>query len=366
MRPVTLLSLTFAVAMFGYSMAEKFFAFFTSAYLSQLEISAVMFAVYFFFALNSVFCGHFVEYYGTALSMKIGILLYVPFLCALLATQSFPLLFFTGALVGIGAALFWNSGTSYVLGAPGKRGRSSAVYTGTTRIGGALSAVVGGAVAAFAFYQPVLVIGIISLLAAFAMMFLLHERRPGSRYCLSEALGFFKHRHLLGYSSLAFVVSLFGGLSVSSVPLIIAGMGGTVIDVGIFWFLTIAFAVAVAFKVGSLSDRIGRKPGLYVSFAMLAACGLLTAVAESTLVIFAVAIIYSVANLLGIVLVRAAVSDIYNEKMALANAVTQCFGSLGVAAGALMPGVMSGRLSYLIAAAVFASFLLVVHRLPAK
>jgi len=160
-----------------------------------------------------------------------------------------------------------------------------------------------------------------------------------------ELFALLKDRNIAKIGVLTFLGILFFGTSKSFVPLIAAALGGCVLDVGIYMFTLVSFALIVAVCGGRLTDKIGRKPGFYVIMILSVCCSFLVAFTDTVYVLFLVGIIFSCVNVLTRTISLASIGDYLGKKncLAMGTAIVIFYTNLSATFSLLLFGILSGE-----------------------
>lgn len=355
-RQLWLVSLAFFLAMFGYNIGQNFLSLQASPFLSVWEISVVVAMVYAAFAVSSLFSGKLIERYGTIASIRLGALLYVPFLLFLWSSKSFLLLLLGALLVGLGAGFLWVAGPTFVLHNTEKRGRHMGIFRSIVEFGAALAGLVGGVAASFLPLETVFLFGGVLLTLSVLPTFFMSDRKVERKtYAWSEQLGMLADRNLLVLSSILFASSLMFGAIIPLLPLVVKSLGGGAFEVGVAFFIYSAFMIVWMIGGGIKSDEIGRKKLLAASLVVGAVASLLLFATDNYILVLAAVAGSSLVRGLSTVLVDASIGDIFREKIALANSVKSFYSVFGVVLGSLVSGALGGtelRLPFLVIAGV--------------
>ena len=364
------ISLMFFLQFFGYTLAEAFLSFYTSAFLTVFEISMLVLGVYVTFAIATLFSGKIVEQYGTVVSIRVGALLYVPLLFILTFSTNFWLLLLGALLVGIGASTLWTGGKTFVLRNFSKRGEAYGIFNGFGIFGSALAGLIGGWLSFHYLLTDIFALGGASILAAVAVSFLLVDRKDTRTiYPLSEQWKLFRNRNLLLLAAVGLIGSLFSGLIIPLGALIVKSLGGQAFEVGLVTFSSLTLGFMSMVFSGRVSDRIGRKPVIYFTLAIGALSSFLLYLSINYWMVLAGAVMYAVCWWGCLVVLTVTIGDLFKKKLALAMVVFNFFLTVGVSIGALLAGVLSFeslRFPFLVLGILLLLSLLVVREVRVK
>ena len=107
--------------------------------------------------------------------------------------------------------------------------------------------------------------------------------RPRLRTVLSGYLTILRRRHVLAFVAMQYLRTCFYGAAVLALPFLIHSLSGSPVAVGWFSSISLIFATASMFVVGSISDRIGRKRVVLASVPAIAISSLMLAASQGSL-----------------------------------------------------------------------------------
>ena len=341
-----LLSLVAFLVMFGWNSVENFMALYLSRNFTNAEIALVFISIYFSFSISALFVGVWIERYKQNLAIAAGALLYLPFIL-IIAIESNPLiLVVSGVVLGFGASMFFIGCSTYILRAAEYRGQSMGIFNGMISTGAGLAGLTGGYFLLNHSFSNLFLIGAFVLTIGALLCLLLNQKRDSdvenADVKAGELLSLLKDRNIAKIGVLTFLGLLFFGTSKSFVPLIAKELGGSILDVGIYMFTLVSFALIVAVGGGRLTDKIGRKPGFYVIMILSACCSFLVAFTYTVYVLFLVGVIFSCVNVLTRTISLAAIGDYLGKKncLAMGSAIVIFYTNLSATFSLLLFGIL--------------------------
>jgi len=273
-RNIIFLAFGFLFIFLGYSSIQQYI----TTYFAQEKVVKVGFysliLIYSFFMLTSPLASFFIRKYGAKRCMMLASLLYGFFILSLLVKSS-VIVYFSSSMVGIAASLLWNGQNSYLIRASQKEyyGRNAGFFTTIISI----STTIG-----------VLAIWLLLQYSTFSEIFLFFSMFPFIGFCLlyiiedirvqSTKNHFITMKKALfsltawRFSTIWFAFTFITGLVVGFIPLEI----NRVLGLSYIGPLSSAFFVIpilFSYNFGKISDNIGRKPLVIISF-ILAIIGL--------------------------------------------------------------------------------------------
>lgn len=339
---LALISFMFVLQFFGYTITEAFLAYHTSSFLSVFEISMLILALYACFSLATLISGKIVEQYGTVTSIRLGAILYAPLPFILSVSTNFWHLFAGALLVGIGGALLWTAGKTFVLRNFDKRGQSYGLFHGSARLGGAAAGILGGWFSLNYILNDVFILGGVSiLLAVLVSFFLTDEKESRHKYHLHEQWKLFRNKDLLYLGFVGLIGSLFLGMVTPLGALIVKSLGGQAFEVGMITGIAAFFAFLSMVLGGRISDKVGRKPVAYISLIAGAVASFLLYFAVDNWMVLIAVVMYGIFWWTCVTVLNSAIGDLFKTKLALANALFNFFLVSGISIGALLAGTLS-------------------------
>ena len=336
-------------------------ALYLSRNFTNAEIALVFISIYFSFSISALLVGAWIERYKQNLVIAAGALLYLPFILSIAVQSTLLMLVVLGVMLGFGASLFFIGCSTYILRVAEYRGQSMGIFNGMVSTGAGLAGLTGGFFLLNHSFSNLFLIGAFVLTIGALLCLMLntplqglqgrgaepHNQKQDSDVenadvKAGELLSLLKDRNIAKIGVLTFLGILFFGTSKSFVPLIAKELGGSVLDVGIYMFTLVSFALIVAVGGGRLTDKIGRKPGFYAIMILSACCSFLVAFTYTVYVLFLVGVIFSCVNVLTRTISLAAIGDYLGKKncLAMGSAIVIFYTNLSATFSLLLFGIL--------------------------
>ncbi len=332
-------------------------------------------------ALTNYFAGRFSDAYGRKSVLVAGWLIAAPVPFLLMWAPSWNWVLFANLLLGISQGLTWSTTVIMKIDLAGPRNRGLAM--GINEFAGyfavALAALATGWIAAHYGLRPQpFYLGVVFVLAGTLLSIVLvretreHAAREAASRPATEAAAAVplrKNRNFFAISQAGLVNNLNDGMAWGLFPLLFAGAGMTLTQIG--WLAGLYPAVwgISQLLTGALSDRIGRKRLIVAGMWLQAAAIALVAVSASFAGFAAAAVLLGIGTAMVYPTLLAAIGDvIHPAARASAVGVYRLWRDLGYVAGALVSGAVADLFGapsavWLVAGLTFASGALAAARM---
>jgi MFS family permease len=326
--------------------------------VGRTAAGAVISAFAFMRLVSALGSGRLVNRIGERVVMSAGIgIVAVSSLLAGLAQSYEQLLLLRGA-GGVGSAMFTVSAVSLLLRVvdADQRGRATSMWQAGFLLGAIAGPAIGGPLTDISLRAPFFVYaGTLAVAGGIGMLFLtrtpLHDvetaqgATPPAQTSLGQALRVSGYRAAL-VASLGNGWALFGVRS-SLIPLfVVEGIGASATWVGVGLLVSAATQGGSLLFVGSLTDRIGRRPGMITGSALAALSIGALAVSDALWVFVAAMAVFGLASSFLGVAPSAAVGDVVSGRGGTVVAVFQMAADVGAVIGPLAAGYLADEYSF--------------------
>jgi MFS family permease len=290
-KNLKILSLAFFFIFFGFDGVQQYVTtFFSDAGKAQTGFILLV-LVYLFFTLGNPVAAYCVSKFGLKKCIAIGPFFYFLFVISLQAGSSLAV-YLAAGLVGIGASFLWTGTNCYLIKASDKSsyGRDSGYFFTSFAIGSTMGiTIMGFLIDRFGFHLPFLVYSVFPLIGLALILTLEDFKSEPQANRLKALFRIMTNKMALAVSSVCFAVALVLGIQFGILPLEIKSIVGTRY-MGILLAIFFAFPILASYFLGKLSDRLGRKKIIVVSYAV-AIAGLLVLFFAESLVAAAVGMV---------------------------------------------------------------------------
>lgn len=269
---VKLLALSFFIIFFGYNGVQQY----VTIFFSEKGISSVGFysliIIYVLLSLSSPLAGAFVSKYGPKKAMVLASVFYGLFILSLLP-GSLSLVYLGSALLGIAAAFLWNGQNIYLIKASTEdnTGRGAGLFMVALSASAALGILTNWYLQRYLSLDTIfLLFSILPLIGFFLLLALPPvptQHVPNKFQLLKRSLA---SPTALRFSSLWFGLAFVSGLALGFIPIDIKNLFGIKL-VGPLSTLFYVMPILFSYFLGKVSDTLGRKPMIILSFVL---CGI--------------------------------------------------------------------------------------------
>ncbi|MCX6764786.1 MAG: MFS transporter [Candidatus Nealsonbacteria bacterium] len=270
-KEIKILSLSFLFIFLGFAGVQQYLtSFFSEAGIAEVGFRSLI-LIYLFFILFNPLAAVFASKYGGKKSMLIGSIFYFIFIFFLLSKSPY-LIYLISVFLGIGASLLWTGQNSFLIRASDEKsyGKNSGFFTSLQSFGSAVGVVLlGFLIGKFLFKLPILFFSFFPLMG-FLLLFTLKDLKKEEK--ISNNFRLIKKSILsltaLRLASIYFAVQFIFGLVIGIIPIEIKNIFGAPC-VGILSSLFYILPFLFSYYLGGLSDIIGRKKMIILSFFLI-------------------------------------------------------------------------------------------------
>lgn len=296
-RGILLLSLGFFVIFFGYVFVHQY----TTVYFQQLGLVDLGFQsliiIYLFFTISSLFSAFFISKFGAKNAMMIGASFYFLYIFSLL-TKIPELILAVSALNGIAASLLWAGQNVYLIKASSEKfyGANAGFFGASFSIGSGLGLLTIGFILSYLTFNTVFLIASIFPIIGIAIFTQLKDLRTKIKTDgVKQLKRSIKSVTALRLSTIWFCFYFISGFTLGLIPLHIKetlGVAFVGILMSIFWVAP----GLLSYIIGKISDKVGRKRIILISYIILLLSFSILYFSVSTLLLIISIVLLSIHN----------------------------------------------------------------------
>ncbi|NCN69177.1 MAG: MFS transporter [Candidatus Altiarchaeum hamiconexum] len=326
-------SVSFGLIFFSFAAAQQYLAVeFNKTTNADIAFTSLL-LIYLFAAIFSPLSAYIVSKFNPKKGMIMSGIVYLLF-CGILVTKNETVIYIVSALLGIASSILWTSCGTYILSITAQKyyGRALGIFNTVFSLMCILGMLTLGVLLSYYDFKISYLLILIPGIAGFFMLFLINDLKISKTIDFKEGLKNFFNPKFLIFLPLYVAQGFLFSLTIGIIPIEIKSMFSEIF-IGIFGMLFYLIPLFSAYRVGKISDRIGR-PALFVTFYILIGTAMLILLNKENFIIgisvFAVAFSFTK------VLLIAYVGDLCKGKnLESGNALFNTALNLGVVFGFL-------------------------------
>lgn len=360
-KGVLLLSFAFFTVFFGYVFVHQY----TTVYFQQAGLVDLGFQsliiIYLFFTISSPFSALFISRFGAKKAMIIGVFFYFLYIVSLL-TKSPVLVLAASAFNGSAAAIFWGGQNVYLIKASSEKsyGASAGFFGASFSIGSGIGLLAIGYLLSFlSFESSFLIASAFPIIGILLLARLKDLRTTINIDRVKQLRKSLKSITAFKLSTIWFSFYFISGFTLALIPLQIKETFG-ILFVGIVMSMLWIAPGILSYQIGKISDVVGRRKMIFISFLILLVSLLLLYISKSSVLLIISIILLSIHNSIKS-LVFALVGDVSTEKnLESLTALFITIQNVGLTSALILSLVVKSREVYLISIGILAiSFVII-------